>query len=187
MESHPYKKGAQAPLNNRCIMAILKIITYPHPVLREKAEKVTVFDEALKTLVRDMADTMWDAPGVGLAANQVGVARQVVLVDRSTQDNERQYITLVNPVISNGEGSIIDEEGCLSVIECTANVKRFRKIHVTAQDLDGNPLEFDAEDRYARIIQHEVDHLHGTLFIDRLGSLKRALYKKKLKKMLQEQ
>ena len=168
-------------------MSIRKIITYPHPVLREKAKKITVFDETLQSLVRDMADTKWAAPGVGLAANQIGIALQVVVVDNSTEDDERHYITLVNPVISCGEGSIVDEEGCLSVIECTANVKRFRKIHVTAQDVEGQPLEFDAEDRYARILQHEVDHLLGTLFIDRLSSLKRALYKKKLKKILQEQ
>lgn len=167
-------------------MAIRTILTYPHPVLREKAEKITVFDQELQTLVEDMAETMFAAPGVGLAANQIGVARQVVVVDRSTVDNQRNYITLVNPVISDGEGSIIDEEGCLSVIECYAKVKRFQKIHVTAQDVQGNPLEFDAEDRYARIIQHEIDHLLGTLFIDRLSSLKRALYKKKLKKILQE-
>jgi peptide deformylase len=167
-------------------MAIRTILTYPHPVLREKAAKITVFDKELQTLVEDMAETMFAAPGVGLAANQIGVARQVVVVDRSTVDNQRHYITLVNPVISDGEGSIIDEEGCLSVIECYAKVKRFQKIHVTAQDVQGNPLEFDAEDRYARIIQHEIDHLLGTLFIDRLSSLKRALYKKKLKKLLQE-
>jgi peptide deformylase len=168
-------------------MAIRKIITYPHPVLREKAKEITEFDQELKTLVKDMADTMYDAPGVGLAANQIGIARQLVLVDRSTQDDERKYIVLINPVISEGEGSIVDEEGCLSVIECTAKVKRFRKIHVTARDIEGGPLEFDAEERFARIIQHEVDHLLGTLFIDRLSSLKRALYKKKLKKLLQEQ
>ena len=167
-------------------MAIRTILTYPHPVLREKAAKITEFDQELQTLVEDMTETMYAAPGVGLAANQIGVARQVVVVDRSTVDNQRDYITLVNPVISDGEGSIIDEEGCLSVIECYAKVKRFRKIHVSAQDVQGNPLEFDAEDRYARIIQHEIDHLLGTLFIDRLSSLKRALYKKKLKKILQE-
>ena len=167
-------------------MAIRTILTYPHPVLREKAAKITEFDRELQTLVEDMVETMYAAPGVGLAANQIGVARQVVVVDRSTVDNQRDYITLVNPVISDGEGSIIDEEGCLSVIECYAKVKRFQKIHVTAQDVQGNPLEFDAEDRYARIIQHEIDHLLGTLFIDRLSSLKRALYKKKLKKILQD-
>ena len=168
-------------------MAIRTILTYPHPVLRQKAEKITVFDQELHTLVEDMAETMYQAPGVGLAANQIGIARQVVVVDRSTAENERTYITLVNPVITNGEGSVIDDEGCLSVVECYAKVKRFRKIHVTAQDVEGTPLEFDAEDRFARIIQHEVDHLLGTLFIDRLSSLKRALYKKKLKKILQEE
>lgn len=168
-------------------MAIRTILTYPHPVLRQKAEPITTFDQELRTLVEDMAETMYQAPGVGLAANQIGIARQLVLVDRSTQENERTYLVLINPVISGGEGSVIDEEGCLSVRECYSKVKRFQKIHVTAQDIDGNPLEFDAEDRFARIIQHEVDHLLGTLFIDRLSSLKRALYKKKLKKMLQEQ
>lgn len=168
-------------------MAIRTIITYPHPVLRQKAEPITVFDQELKILIEDMADTMYKAPGVGLAANQIGIARQLVVIDRSTVENERKFLTLINPEITGGEGSIVDEEGCLSVIECYAKVKRFRKIHVTAQDADGNPLEFDAEDRFARIIQHEVDHLLGTLFIDRLSSLKRALYKKKLKKLLQEE
>lgn len=168
-------------------MALRTIITYPHPVLRQKAEPITVFDDTLKTLVQDMAETMYHAPGVGLAANQIGIARQLVVVDRSTGDTEKKFITLINPVISEGEGSVADEEGCLSVIECYAKVKRFQKIRVTAQDVEGNPLDFIAEDRFARIIQHEVDHLLGTLFIDHLSSLKRALYKKKLKKILQDQ
>lgn len=168
-------------------MAIHTILTYPHPILRKKAEQVTTFDQELRTLVEDMAETMYAAPGIGLAANQIGLARQVVVVDRSTADNPRNYITLVNPVITGGAGSIIDEEGCLSVIECYTTVKRFHTIHVTAQDIQGEPLEFDAQERYARIIQHEVDHLRGILFIDRLSSLKRDIYKKKLKKMLREQ
>nr|WP_321465723.1 peptide deformylase [uncultured Desulfobulbus sp.] len=168
-------------------MAILEIITFPHPVLRQKAETITEFDDALKTLVEDMADTMYDAPGVGLAANQIGIARRLVLVDRSTQEGERNFLPLINPEISQGEGTVVQEEGCLSVVECYDKVKRFRKIHVTAQDVDGNPLEFDAEDRFARIIQHEVDHLLGTLFIDHLSSLKRAMYKRKLKKILKNE
>jgi len=167
-------------------MALRTIITYPHPILRQQAEPITVFDQDLKTLVEDMAETMYHAPGIGLAANQIGVARQVVVVDRSTEENKYAYIALVNPVISAGEGRVTDDEGCLSVRECFAQVERFRKIHVTCQDVAGNPLEFDAEDRYARIIQHEVDHLRGALLIDRLSVLKRALYKKKLKKILQE-
>lgn len=168
-------------------MAILEIITYPHPVLRQEAETITEFNQELKTLVEDMADTMYKAPGVGLAANQIGVARRVVVVDRSTEEGERNFIALINPEITKGEGSVVQEEGCLSVIECYSKVKRYQSIHVTAQDVDGKPLEFDAEDRFARIIQHEVDHLLGTLFIDHLSALKRAMYKKKLKKILKDQ
>ncbi|MGD9949467.1 MAG: peptide deformylase [Desulfobulbus sp.] len=168
-------------------MAIREIITYPHPVLRQKAESITEFNEELKTLVEDMADTMYHAPGVGLAANQIGVARRLVVVDQSTEEDERNFIVLVNPEITQGEGSVVQEEGCLSVVECYAKVKRYQHIHVTAQDVDGKPLEFDAEDRFARIIQHEVDHLLGTLFIDHLSTLKRAMYKKKLKKLLKDQ
>lgn len=167
-------------------MAIREIITYPHPILRQQAATVVEFNEELKNLVEDMADTMYQAPGVGLAANQIGIARRVVVVDRSTQENERNFITLINPEISRGEGMVVQEEGCLSVVECYSKVKRYYAIHVTAQDLDGNTVEFDAEDRFARIIQHEVDHLLGTLFIDHLSPLKRALYKKKLKKILKD-
>ena len=165
-------------------MPIRPILTYPHPVLRQKAAQVTNFDEALKTLVADMGETMFAAPGVGLAANQIGVPLQVIVVDSSTPGH-RDFMALINPVISNGQGSVFDEEGCLSVKECLAKVKRFQKIHVTAQDVDGNPFAFDAENRFARIIQHEVDHLLGKLFIDHISPLKRSLYKKKLKKMLE--
>lgn len=167
-------------------MAIRKIITYPHPVLRQKAERVTEFDDELKALVADMGETMFAAPGVGLAANQIGIPRQVVVIEQNTPERQ-DFLALINPVISDGEGSVFDDEGCLSVKECLAKVKRFKKIHVTAQDVEGRPLEFDAEDRFARIIQHEVDHLLGTLFIDRISPLKRTLYKKKLKKILEEE
>ena len=167
-------------------MAILKILTYPHPVLRQKAEPVTVFDDELKKLVADMGDTMFDAPGVGLAANQIGIPRQIVVIDDSTPEN-KGVMALINPVISGGEGKVAGEEGCLSVRECVAKVQRFHSIHVSAQDVEGRPFEFDAEDRRARIIQHEVDHLSGILFIDHLSSLKRTLYKKKLKKIMEEE
>jgi peptide deformylase len=165
-------------------MTIREIITYPHPVLRKKAKKITSFDDELKQLANDMGQTMYDAPGVGLAANQIGIARQLVIVDISKEEDEKKFIALVNPVISNGEGSVSGEEGCLSVLEYEAKVKRFQKIRVTGQDIEGNALDFEAEDRFARIIQHEVDHLHGTLFIDHLSMLKRGMYKKKLKKIL---
>lgn len=166
-------------------MTIRTIHTFPDPVLRQQAKKVTTFDDELKELAADMAETMYDAPGIGLAANQIGVLLQIIVVDLSTDADEKKFTTFVNPVISEGEGCVSDEEGCLSVIEYTAAVKRFKKIKVTAQDLEGKVLEFIAEDRFARVIQHEVDHLHGKLFIDHISTLKRSLYKKKLKKILQ--
>ena len=165
-------------------MAIREIITFPNPVLREKAKKITTFDDELKKLAADMGETMYDAPGVGLAANQIGIARQIVVVDISEQEDEKKYIALINPVISDGEGSVTGEEGCLSVLEYESKVKRFQKIKVTAQNLEGEEIDFEAEDRFARIIQHEVDHLRGKLFIDHISRLKLALYKKKLKKIL---
>lgn len=167
-------------------MAVKKIITYPDPVLRRKTEPVTVFDDQLKELVRDLADTMYAAPGAGLAANQIGVSTKVVIIDISPDKEDRKHLVLVNPEILDGEGSIVDEEGCLSVIDCTAKVKRFKKIRVKAQDTDGNTHEFDAENHFARVVQHEVDHLNCILFIDRISTLQRSFYKKRLKKMLRD-
>lgn len=165
-------------------MAIHKIITFPEPILRKRAKKITTFDDDLKALANDMAETMYAAPGVGLAANQIGIARQIVVVDVSEEEDEKKFITLINPVISEGEGSVSGEEGCLSVLEYESKVKRFQKIRVTALDLNGKEMDFTAEDRFARIIQHEVDHLLGKLFIDHISRLKLTLYKKKLKKIL---
>ena len=167
-------------------MALRKIITHPHPVLREQAVKITEFNRALQELAQDMAETMYQAQGVGLAGNQIGVARQIAVVDISASEDERNYLVLVNPVLSEGEGCESGKEGCLSVREYDAKVERFKKIRVIAQDAEGNPLDFIAEDRFARIIQHEVDHLHGILFIDRISRLKQDIYKRKLKKLLTE-
>jgi peptide deformylase len=167
-------------------MALRKILTYPHPLLREKAQKITEFNDELQQLVLDMAETMYQAPGVGLAGNQIGLARQIVLIDRSVSEQERSYLVLINPVISEGQGAVQGDEGCLSVLEYDAQVERFQRIRVQAQDIHGQALDFIAEDRFARIIQHEVDHLHGTLFIDRISRLKQGLYKKRLKKILKK-
>ena len=168
-------------------MAIKKILTFPNPVLRQKVETVTSFDESLKELATDLAETMYDAPGAGLAANQIGVCLRVVVVDVSENKEEKKHLVLVNPEIIDKEGCQIDEEGCLSVIDLTAKVERYRKLQVRAQDLDGKSWEFPAEDFFARVIQHELDHINGILFIDHLSSLKRTLYKKRLKKILREQ
>lgn len=171
-------------------MAVKEIITYPNPVLREKTKNVTEFNDGLKKLAQDMADTMYAAPGAGLAANQIGAKIRMLVIDTTEKEEEgatKEYLALVNPEITGGEGKQVDKEGCLSVIELTAEVKRWQKISVKALDLEGAPLELEAEDFLARVIQHEIDHLNGILFIDHLSSLKRALYKKKLKKILQEQ
>ena len=166
-------------------MALLTILKFPHPILRAKAKPVTDFGPELAGLVADMADTMYDAPGVGLAANQIGVARQILIYDPEPDKEKRAYQVVINPKITIAEGEEMGEEGCLSVREYCTEVKRAWKIVVEAQDLTGQPLVIEAEDFPARILQHEIDHLSGVLFIDRISALKRALYKKRLKKILQ--
>ena len=168
-------------------MSLREIFTYPNPVLRKKAAPVTEFGEELQQLVKDMAQTMYDAPGIGLAAPQIGVSKQVVVMDNTDKEEENQLTVLINPEILSGEGSLTDKEGCLSVIDFEAKVKRFSHISVRAQDVEGNVNEFEADEWFARVIQHEVDHLNGILFIDRISSLKRALYKKKRKKQLRKE
>ncbi|NOR10999.1 MAG: peptide deformylase [Desulfovibrionaceae bacterium] len=168
-------------------MAIQEILKHPHPTLRKKSKIVTEFDEKLKQLVADMADTMYDAPGAGLAAPQIGVLQRVVIMDVSPKDEENQLIVLINPEIVHEEGSQDGEEGCLSVVDFTAKVKRFDKIRVRTQNMEGQESEFEAEGWFARVIQHETDHINGILFIDHISFLKRTLYKKHRKKQLREE
>ena len=169
-------------------MSLLKIYQYPEKVLRQETRKVELFDDNLRQLAQDMAETMYDAPGIGLAAPQVGKSLKLIVVDTSKDPEEQKvFLTMVNPEITVREGEQLDEEGCLSVPDLTATVKRSRKVTVAYQDLDGNSHELNAEDRFAVVMQHEIDHLNGILFIDHLSSLKRGLYKKKVKKMLAAQ
>ncbi len=168
-------------------MTVRAILTYPDPRLRKKAQPVREFGPELARLVADMADTMYAAPGVGLAAPQIGVSLRVVVIDITPKEEGRDLKVLVNPRILDPEGEIIDTEGCLSVIEYSAKVKRAAKIRVEAQDLEGRPFSFVAEEWFARVVQHEVDHLDGILYIDRISRLKRSMYEKKLKKILREQ
>lgn len=166
-------------------MSILKIYEYPDPVLRKKTVKVTAFDEALAKLIEDMADTMYDAPGIGLAAPQIGKSIKLLVVDTTVQiDGEKEYMSMVNPEIIAHEGLQLDEEGCLSVPELTANVKRYKRITVSYQNQKGHTQELSTEGRFSVVLQHEIDHLNGILFLDHLSSLKRGLYKKKVKKWL---
>jgi peptide deformylase len=168
-------------------MSIQKIYQYPESVLRKETEKVATFDNNLASLVEDMAETMYDAPGIGLAAPQIGKSIKLIVVDTSEdKEGEREYMPLINPEIITHEGSQVDEEGCLSVPELTANVKRYLKVTVAYQDLQGQPQELSTENRFAVVLQHEIDHLNGILFIDHLSPLKRNLYKKKVKKWLEK-
>ena len=161
-------------------MATLTILEFPDQRLRTRAQPVTVFDEALKTLAADMLETMYAAPGIGLAATQVNVHKQLLVLDVSEEKN--QPMILVNPKILSQEGSQTYQEGCLSVPGIFADVERADRIHVEAQDVEGKPLSFDADGLLAVCIQHEMDHLIGKLFVDYLSPLKRELVRKKLEK-----
>ena len=166
-------------------MALRKIIEYPEPLLRLKAKEVDVFDDELKVLVEDMAETMWGAPGIGLAAPQVAQSMRVIVVDVTEDpEEEKKFMALVNPEIIEHQGTQVDEEGCLSVPELTAQVQRYKKITVNYRTEDGESKQLIAENRFAVVLQHEIDHLNGVLFIDHMSPLKRNLYKKKRKKMM---
>jgi len=166
-------------------MTILDIVTYPDKRLAEHSEKITEIDETLKTLIEDMAETMFEAPGAGLAAVQVGVNKQLIVVNTTGEDEENSYMALINPEIVEADGEFISEdEGCLSVPEFRATVKRFSRVKVTAQDVDGNPMELNEEGFPAVVLQHEIDHLKGVLFINRISALKREMYKRKVKKWM---
>ena len=161
-------------------MTILTIHEYPDPVLREETQPVVVFDDTLRQLAADMAETMFDAPGVGLAAPQIGRSIKFIVVDQTRQEEQPgAYLSLANPEIIAADGDQFDTEGCLSVPELTSKVHRYRKVIIRYQDLDGQQQELAAEDRFAVVLQHEIDHLNGILFLDHLSALKRSLYKKR--------
>ncbi len=161
-------------------MSLLPILEYPDPRLRTKAQPVTVFDEALQTLIDDMFATMYAAPGIGLAASQVNVHRQLLVLDVSEEKD--QPMVLINPKIVGSVGSQTYQEGCLSVPGIFADVDRADRITVESLDRHGKPQNFEADGLLAVCIQHEMDHLIGKLFVDYLSPLKRELVRKKLEK-----
>ena len=165
-------------------MSVLRIREFPDPVLAQAARPVDEVDDALRALARDMADTMYDAPGIGLAAPQVGVSRRIIVVDVEWREQDRNPRTYINPEIVTASGTIKFEEGCLSIPEYQSDVERAARVVVRALDLDGKPIELEAEGLLAVCFQHEVDHLNGMLFIDRLSRLKRGLYVKRRKREL---
>jgi peptide deformylase len=171
---------------------LLEVLQFPDPRLREKAAPVAqheVTDE-LRKLAQDMAETMYDEPGIGLAATQVGVAKRLIVMDLDwrAEDSVRTPRILLNPEIVTREGETISEqEGCLSVPDFKADVPRSARVIVKARDLDWNEVTFDATELEAFCFQHELDHLDGMLFIDRISKLKRDLYVRRRKKQLRRE
>ncbi len=161
-------------------MAIRDILVYPDKRLRQRAEPVTVFDDELKTLVADMAETMYAAPGIGLAAIQIDVPLRVVVMDLSEDKDDLRVF--INPEIEPLEGHQEFEEGCLSVPGVYATVERVERVRVRAVDVDGEPFELEADGLLSVCIQHEVDHLDGKVFVDYLSRMKQDRVRKKLLK-----
>jgi peptide deformylase len=159
---------------------IRPIVKIPNPILRQKAKPVTEVSDEIRQLLRDMEETMYDEPGVGLAAPQVGVSLQAIVYD-SPEDKEGCR-WLLNPIIKRSEGQNIYPEGCLSIPNITADVERATMITVEGMLVSGEKVSLDLTDFTARILQHEIDHLNGILFIDRVGPAERSLIQKKLKK-----
>ena len=163
-------------------MAKLEILRYPDTRLRQIAKPVTKFNDTLRTLTANMAETMYDAPGIGLAAVQVNVPLRVVVIDISEEKSD--LMVLINPRIIQQQGSAIHEEGCLSVPEVYAEVERAEQVTISTQDTDGKAYTFEADELLAVCIQHEIDHLDGKIFVDYLSRMKQERIRKKLLKEL---
>ena len=161
------------------------ILTFPNKTLNRQTSPLEDIDGEVQKMIDGMANTMYDAPGIGLAAIQVGWEKSVLIYDISPRDETRELHVLVNPKIVSQEGQIISEnEGCLSVPDFRADVKRSEYITVEGHDREGKPLRLDAEGLLAIVLQHEIDHLNGTLFLEHISSLKRQMYKRRVKKKL---
>ena len=164
-------------------MAIRKILTEPDPFLRQKSKNVNVVDDSIRSLMDDMIDTMYDAPGIGLAAIQIGVPKRVIVIDLSKRDEKKNSLYFVNPeIITKSKNDASYEEGCLSVPNQFAEISRPNTCKVKFLDYDGNEKILEAEGLLATCIQHEMDHLEGILFIDYLSKLKKSMIIKKLSK-----
>jgi len=164
---------------------IQTILTYPNPELKKKSAPVTIINEAIRQLVQDMTETMYDAPGIGLAAPQIGVHQRVIVIDIAGSDEPPALIAAINPVIVHAEGETFEEEGCLSVPKYAANVRRHAKIVVKGLNIDGDEVTWRAEGLLSVAFQHEIDHLDGILFIDQISQLKRDIFRRKYRRSLE--
>ena len=169
---------------------ILKVLHYPDPLLHEVARPIAQITPELVELAKNMAETMYAEKGIGLAAPQVGELVRMIVVDVDHPEGESQLHTLINPELTPLGDIVVCEEGCLSVPDFRADVERAERVLLRALDLEGNPVELEADDMFAICLQHEVDHLDGKLFIDRISRLKRSMFvnsvKKRLKREAQE-
>ena len=164
-------------------MCVRKIVYYPDPILRKKTTRIQDIDDEIKTLAKDMLETMYENKGIGLAAPQIGILKKIVTVDISGPEKRENPMVLINPEIYEKQGEVEGEEGCLSLPGFRCNVKRAEKIKVRFLDVDGKEHDISADELMSVCIQHEVDHLNGRLIIDYAGKLKRSMYEKKLKKI----
>src|SRR5262249_466791 len=167
-------------------MALLRIRKYPDDALKKPAAPVENINGALNSFIDSMTQTMYAAPGVGLAAPQVGESSRIIVLDTDHKEPGKHLLKLINPRIVESEGKGIWEEGCLSVVDYSADVERAEKVLVRAWTADQQEIQIEAEDLLAVALQHEIDHLDGKLFIDRISRIKRELYKRKLKKLIKE-
>jgi peptide deformylase len=168
-------------------MSKLEILTFPNKFLLQPTGLLENINGQVQQMIDAMAETMYVAPGIGLASIQVGWDRSVLIYDLTARDERRDLHVLINARIVSGEGEIIsDNEGCLSVPDFRADVKRFERILVEGLDREGKPQRVEAEGLHAIVLQHEIDHLNGRLFIDRISSLKRELYKRRIRKAIRE-
>ena len=163
-----------------------EIIHYPNPLLAQKSAPIETITDEIKELAAEMAQVMYKEDGVGLAAPQVGQLVRLVTLDISGPEERTDLMTLVNPCIVESDGCVDSEEGCLSVINYRGKVKRSETVTVKALDIEGNDVTIEADGLLAICLQHELDHLDGILFIDKLSRLKRSMYDKKVKKWLKE-
>jgi peptide deformylase len=167
-------------------MAVLEIRKYPEKILKQKTAPVLTIDGNTQMLIDDMVETMRSVCGVGLAANQVGISQKLCIIDLSLRENKAPLIVLINPVIVEREGIVEADEGCLSVPGYLTSIKRAEKVYVRGVNREGKDVGIEAEGLLARAIQHELDHLDGLLFIDRMSPIKREFFKRRYKKQMKE-
>jgi len=165
------------------VLKIHQVVKYPDPVLAQRGEPITVFDDKLRTLVAEMFESMYAAQGIGLAAPQIAISQQLTVIDISFKKDPGAKLVLINPQVVETRGAQLEEEGCLSLPEIREKVKRAAWVKVKAQNEHGEWFEVEGEELLARALLHEIDHLNGVLFIDRLSRLKRSLVLGRIRKL----